>query len=106
MDRQTVEDYILSMAGSQRDFPFGKDIAVYAVNDDMFALVDQQKSPVNISLKCDPRLAQTLREKYDEVMPGQNLNKKHWITIVLSGQLSWPEVQDLIRHSYILASSK
>jgi predicted DNA-binding protein (MmcQ/YjbR family) len=37
-------------------------------------------------------------------MPGYHLNKKHWNTILLSGQLSWEEVQDLIRHSYQLVA--
>jgi predicted DNA-binding protein (MmcQ/YjbR family) len=37
-------------------------------------------------------------------MPGYHLNKKHWNTIVLSGQLSWEEIQDLIRLSYDLVT--
>lgn len=68
----------------------------------MFALIPENKEPVNISLKCDPKLSEVLREKYEEVMPGYHLNKKHWITIVISGQLDWEEVQALIRHSYDL----
>jgi predicted DNA-binding protein (MmcQ/YjbR family) len=59
---------------------------------------------VRISLKCDPQLAETLRERYETVMPGYHLNKKHWNTILLTGQLSWPEVQDLINHSYNLVA--
>jgi predicted DNA-binding protein (MmcQ/YjbR family) len=40
-------------------------------------------------------------------MPGDHLNKKHWNTLVLSGQLEWGEVQGLIRHSYeLVAGSK
>jgi predicted DNA-binding protein (MmcQ/YjbR family) len=39
-------------------------------------------------------------------MPGYHLNKKHWNTIVLSGQLNKTEVEDLIRHSYLLVSEK
>jgi predicted DNA-binding protein (MmcQ/YjbR family) len=70
----------------------------------MFALVDEKSDPINLSLKCDPKLAETLREKYESVMPGYHLNKKHWNTILLTGQLSWPEIQDLIRHSYILVT--
>jgi predicted DNA-binding protein (MmcQ/YjbR family) len=37
-------------------------------------------------------------------MPGYHLNKKHWNTIVLTGQLSWDEIKDLIRHSYDLVT--
>lgn len=94
------------MPNAKLDYPFGEGVAVYKVNSKMFALITESKNPVSISLKCDPLLAVTLREKYESVMPGYHLNKKHWNTIVLTGQLSWEEVQDLIRHSYNLAADK
>jgi predicted DNA-binding protein (MmcQ/YjbR family) len=70
----------------------------------MFALIQEGKEPVRISLKCDPQLAVLLREKYESVMEGYHLNKKHWNTIVLSGQLPWEEIRGLIRHSYDLVA--
>ena len=70
----------------------------------MFALVREKKEPVQLSLKCDPLLAETLRAKYESVLPGYHLNKKHWNTIVLTGQLSWDEIKDLIRLSYNLVT--
>lgn len=99
-----VEEYLLSMPNAKLDYPFGEGVAVYKVHDKMFALVKEGSQPVNISLKCDPLLAKHLREKYESVMPGYHLNKKHWNTMVLTGQLSREEVQDLIRHSYQLVS--
>lgn len=107
MDHKTVEEYILSMPGAKLDYPFGEDVAVYKVGnppagEKMFALVPEKKVPVSISLKCDPQLAEVLRNKYESVMPGYHLNKKHWNTIVLTGQLPWEEVQGLIKHSYDL----
>lgn len=108
MTHKEVEEYVLSMPNAKLEYPFGKEVAVYKVNspagDKMFALIREKKEPVQISLKCDPQLAETLRQKYDTVMPGYHLNKKHWNTIVLTGQLSWEEVQDLIRHSYDLVA--
>jgi predicted DNA-binding protein (MmcQ/YjbR family) len=106
MDHKTVEAYILSLPETRLDYPFGEGVAVYKVGqgDDakMFALIAEGKDPVQLSLKCDPLLAQTLREKYETVLPGYHLNKKHWNTLILTGQLPWEEVQDLIRHSYQL----
>lgn len=102
IDHKTVEEYILSMPNARLDYPFGEGVAVYKVGDKMFALIQEGKSPVNLSLKCDPQLAVLLRERYETVMEGYHLNKKHWNTMLLTGQLSWEEVQDLIRHSYIL----
>lgn len=92
------------MPNARLDYPFGEEVAVYKVEDKMFALVPEKSSPVSISLKCDPQLAVLLREKYESVMPGYHLNKKHWNTIVLSGQLPWEEIQGLIRHSYQLVA--
>lgn len=104
MTHKQVEDYLLSMPNARLDYPFGENTAVYKVNDKMFALVTENKEPVQLSLKCDPLLAETLRAKYDTVMPGYHLNKKHWNTIVLTGQLNWDEIKDLIRHSYDLVT--
>jgi len=99
-----VENYLLSMPNAKLDYPFGEDVAVYKVSDKMFALVKEGSDPVRISLKCDPLLSQRLREKYESVMPGYHLSKKHWNTILLTGQLEWEDVQGLIRHSYQLVS--
>ena len=104
MDHKTVEDYILSMANASRDYPFGEGVAVYKVNDKMFALMQEGSDPVRLSLKCDPQLAVILRERYESVMPGYHLNKKHWNTLLLSGQLEWDEVKGFILHSYNLVS--
>jgi predicted DNA-binding protein (MmcQ/YjbR family) len=106
MDHTTVEDYVLTMPNAVRVYPFGETVAVYKVNDKMFALIAEGSDPVRLSLKCDPRLSEVLREKYETVMPGYHLNKKHWNTLVLSGQVGWEDVQGLIRHSYDLVISK
>jgi len=104
MNHKTVEKYILSMPNARLDYPFGKEAAVYKTGDKMFAIIMESKDPVQLSLKCDPILAETLRAKYDTIMPGYHLNKKHWNTIVLTGQLSWEEIKDLIKHSYDLVA--
>ncbi len=99
-----VEAYLLSMPNAKLDYPFGENTAVYKVGDKMFALVTEKSNPLQLSLKCDPLLAETLRKKYETVLPGYHLNKKHWNTILLTGQLPWEEVQGLIRHSYDLVA--
>lgn len=102
MNHKTVEEYVLSMPNAVLEYPFGEGVAVYKTNDKMFALIQEGTDPVRISLKCDPQLATLLREKYETVMPGYHLNKKHWNTIILSGQIEWVDIQGFIRHSYEL----
>lgn len=108
MDHKTIEDYILSMPNARLEYPFGEDVAVYKVGAEgegkMFALLSENKTPLQLSLKCDPLLAVTLREKYETVLEGYHLNKKHWNTILLTGQLPWDELQGLILLSYNLVT--
>jgi predicted DNA-binding protein (MmcQ/YjbR family) len=104
MTHKEVEAYILSMPDARLDYPFGENTAVYKVGDKMFALINEKSNPLQLSLKCDPQLATLLRYKYESVMEGYHLNKKHWNTLLLTGQLSWDEVKDLIRHSYNLVA--
>ena len=104
MNHKSVEEYVLSMPNAVREYPFGEEVAVYKANDKMFSLISEGSDPVRISLKCDPQLSVVLREKYESVMPGYHLNKKHWNTIVLTGQLPWEEIQGLIRLSYDLVA--
>lgn len=110
LTHKELEKYILELPETWLDYPFGEEVAVYKFGRDaegkgkMFALIHEKQLPVRLSLKCDPQLAKTLREKYESVQPGYHLNKKHWNTIICSGQLSNDEIFDLIRHSYELVA--
>jgi len=111
MTRKELEEYLLSFPNTWLDFPFGEDTSVYKIGHKetgegkMFALVDDKSKPLRVSLKCDPILAETLREKYETVVPGYHLNKKHWNTIICTGQLDNEEIKDLIRLSYNLVAA-
>ena len=104
------EDYLLAFPNVWLDFPFGEGTSVYKIGHKetgegkMFALIDDTSKPLRVSLKCDPILAETLREKYETVVPGFHLNKKHWNTIICSGQLGDDEIKDLARLSYNLVA--
>lgn len=106
MNHKSVEEFILEMPNARLDYPFGEGVAVYKVKDKMFAIIQEDKKPLQISLKCDPQLAVILREKYETVLEGYHLSKKHWNTLILTGQLPWEEVQGLIVHSYNLVSGE
>ena len=109
MTHKDLEEYILGLPGAKLDYPFGKEVAVYKVpvgsEEKMFALIPEGKNPLSVSLKCDPQLAVLLREKYESVMQGYHLNKKHWNTVLVTGQLSDDEVTGLVIHSYNLVTA-
>jgi predicted DNA-binding protein (MmcQ/YjbR family) len=68
----------------------------------MFALISESEGKPWISLKCDPLLAQILRQKYEAVVPGYHLNKTHWNTVLIDGTIPDDEVREMIDHSYEL----
>lgn len=111
MTHKELEKYLLNFPDTWLDYPFGEEAAVYKVGDKdkgdgkLFAIISEGSDPLRVSLKCDPRLAETLREKYETVLPGYHLNKKHWNTIICSGQLSDDDIKDLARLSYDLVAS-
>ena len=110
MTHKEIEDYLLSMPDTWLDFPFGEGTSVYKVGNKeagegkLFAIIADNSKPLRLSLKCDPLLAKTLREKYESVLPGYHLNKKHWNTILCTGQLDDEEIKDLARLSYNLVT--
>ena len=83
------------------EFPFGPETVVYKVGGKIFALagIDLFES---INLKCDPEKALELREAFEAVKPGYHMNKKHWNTITLNGEVHSGEILKMIDHSYEL----
>jgi predicted DNA-binding protein (MmcQ/YjbR family) len=110
MTHKELEDYLLEFPNTWLDYPFGEGTSVYKVGDKqagegkLFAIIADESKPLRVSLKCDPQLALTLREKYESVLPGHHLSKKHWNTILCTGQLSDEELKDLARLSYRLVT--
>ena len=66
----------------------------------MKALVSQDEEPAKVSLKCDPVDGANLVGQYESVTPGYHMNKKHWITVALTGDLPDDLLADLVRGSY------
>lgn len=108
LTHKKLEEFLLAFPNTFLDFPFGEGTSVYKVrlgdDEKIFAIIADGSTPLRVSLKCDPQLAKLLREKYESVLPGYHLNKKHWNTIICSGQLDDDEILDLARLSYRLVS--
>jgi len=98
----------LSFPGAYEDFPFGPETSVFKVEKKLFAISALDRSPLNVSLKCEPELAEELRGAYpDGVVPGYHLNKRHWNTVICDGgAVSDAMVRDMVEDSYDLIVAK
>lgn len=100
MTEAEIKRLLLSYDGVEVDERSTDDLTIYSLGGQIVAVLKNGTNPVCLSLRCDPNLAQLLRDKYESVLEGQNLNKRRFITILLTGQLTDDEVIDQIRHAY------
>jgi predicted DNA-binding protein (MmcQ/YjbR family) len=85
------------------DFPFSPEISVFKVQGKMFALSWLDNRPLTVNLKCDPEDAVRLRSEYEGLIkPGYHMNKRHWNTVTVDGDLPDRLVAELVEDSYDL----
>ena len=102
MDLETIRKYCLKKKSTTESFPFGESTLVFKVSGKMFLLIGLENFPLQFNVKCDPEKAEELREEYSSVIPAFHMNKKHWNTIVLNGQISAKLIWQWIDDSYTL----
>jgi len=103
---ETVKAYLLSKPEVGESYPFDGKAAVFKVQDKMFALLIKNQGKQLLNLKCDPDHAVELRDIFPEVIPAYHMNKRHWNSILIEGDLPNGEIQRLIDHSYGLVVKK
>ncbi len=104
MDIESFRNYCLAKKGITEEFPFDENTLVFKVMGKMFALTDIDLFE-SINLKCDPEEALVLRENYPSVIPGYHMNKKHWNTIKMEGNVPDILIKQWIDNSYNLVVS-
>jgi len=106
MNKKQLENHLSTFKGSESSFPFGPEALVYKVMGKMFALVSQGEKISRVTLKCTPEDGAMLVGQFESIVPGYYMNKKHWITISLSGELCEDMLRNLASESYNLVVRK
>lgn len=103
MTRTELQTALSAFAHATCGYPFDASTRVYKVGGKMYALLDDVAEPVAVTLKCDPELAEELRQQYPGVVaPGYHLNKRHWNTVTPDSSVSDDDLRDWLAHSYEL----
>lgn len=106
MQYSELRDFCLKLPAAEETWPFGPEVTVFKLAGKMFALCQPEQIPLKINLKCEPKLAELLRENYHAIAPGWHMNKQHWNTVSLNSDLPDLEVYKQIEHSYLLILAK
>jgi predicted DNA-binding protein (MmcQ/YjbR family) len=102
MDLEAIRKYCLEKKNAKESFPFGETTLVFKVSCKIFLLIGLDNLPLQFNVKCDPDHAVELRESYSSVIPAFHMNKTHWNTIIVNGQLSGNQIREMIDASYKL----
>ena len=101
MNVEQLRDYCLQKSGVTEGMPFGEDTLVFKVGNKIFLLISLDAGN-RFNVKCDPELAIELRDRHSEIIPGFHMNKVHWNTVYMDGNLTNKQLCDMIDHSYTL----
>ncbi len=79
---------------------------MFKIAGKIFAIAPLDDEPLTVSVKCDPELAEQLREAYDSIVQGYHLNKRHWVTVTLGQDAPDELVAQLVEDSYDLVKPR
>ena len=80
-------------------------VVLYKVMGKMFAILTTNRT-LSVILKCDPHLAEILREQYAGVGHRSHLDRRFWISVALDADVPLEEIERLAAHSYDLVRAK
>ncbi len=113
MTRHDVVEYCLTLPLSYEDYPSDSiaDAGAWTVmrhqaNKKSFALIYERGGKLCVNLKCEPVEADFLRQMFADVTPAYHMNKTHWNTVTLGGDVHDDELCRMIAHSYDLIKPK
>ncbi|MGL5514160.1 MAG: MmcQ/YjbR family DNA-binding protein [Sporomusa sp.] len=113
MKKRELIDYCLTFPFAFEDYPFDNFITAgawtvmrHTGNQKSFALIYERNEKLCINLKCEPMRADFLRQMFIDVAPGYHMNKTHWNTVTLDGDVPAEHLYDMIQHSFDLTKPK
>jgi len=102
---EQLRSFCVSFNAAAEEFPFPRvpEVSAFKVCGKIFALSTLDARPLTVNLKCEPEAAMRLREDYPGlIVPGWHMNKRHWNTVTVDGDLPDQLVRELIEDSYDL----
>lgn len=97
-----LDEYLQKQPSTEKEFQPAWQAMKYLLNGKMYAFIgtnDKEGRPI-ITLKLEPMYSEMLRDKYEDIVPGYYMNKLHWSTVYLDGEVPREVLGDMVRASY------
>jgi len=108
VNKKELIDHSLTYPGAYVDYPFDGNWACmrHGSNKKGFAFIYERDDKLCVNLKCEPFRADFLRQIYTGVTAGYHMNKEHWNTVTIGGDVPDAELLEMICHSHELIRPK
>ncbi|NDL67860.1 MmcQ/YjbR family DNA-binding protein [Anaerotalea alkaliphila] len=107
MAYEWLDAYCLSKKGAEKDFKEEWNATRYMLRGKMFAMLggDKEGRPI-VTVKLEPLHGEVLRDRYKDIIPGYYMNKVHWNSLYLEGEVPDGVLEEMLDESYglLLAS--
>ncbi|MDF2654345.1 MAG: hypothetical protein K0R19_819 [Bacillota bacterium] len=96
-----MDEYLLAKPGVEKDYKPEWDAVRYMIRGKMFGMQggDKVGKPI-FTMKLAPMDGQLLRSTYKDIVPGYYMNKEHWNSLYLEGDVPDDVVRDMLDQSY------
>lgn len=97
-----LDEYLQKQPGTEKEFQPAWQAYKYLLKGKMYAYIgvnDKNGRPI-LTLKLEPAYSDMLRRDYDDVVPGYYMNKLHWSTVYLDGEVEQSIIADMVKSSY------
>lgn len=106
MNIEEIKAYFLSKPGAVDERPFGPNVPVFKVGNKMFGLIHSHDGRLSMNVKYPQEDMAAIRSLFEEIVPGYHMNKNHWNTVYLDGELDPRFITELVDISYNLIFKK
>jgi predicted DNA-binding protein (MmcQ/YjbR family) len=103
MKYKWFDDYCVSKKGVEKDYKVEWEATRFMIGGKIFAMKggDKDKKPI-ITLKCEPLFGQLLREQHEHIVAGYYMNKEHWNSVYIQGDVPDDILKQMVDMSYEL----
>ena len=99
-----MDEYLMAKPGVPRDLQKDWNWIRYQIAGKMFAAIclDEENKPYYITMKLDPLEGETLRQQYEDILPGYYMNKLHWNSVRPDGAVPDALMRHMLDQAYTL----
>lgn len=104
---QWLDECLQKQPSTKKEFQPAWQAYKYLLCGKMYAYIgidDRNGRPI-VTMKLEPAFSDMLRSKYEDIVPGYYMNKIHWSTVYLDGNVPQDVLADIVYASYKLVRS-